>query len=375
MQRKIRILFTIPNFLTAGSGREMMNIIERLDKKHFEPFICVETAGGQLFEEARDKGYTVIVHSFTVHNCIGKFDIVKRAYTLAKYFKPYSFDLWQSFNWSSDFSEALVSRLSGAKYIYVKKSMNWNRVAWKVKSFLAKGIVARNTTMFRRFFKAPYLQRKTYYIPGGVDNTRFYKCADSIRDRYNITADAVVVCCVAQLVRSKDQATLIKAIAGVENVFLIVAGTARDATYSTELHELVRQLGIDNRVVFAGNVNNVNGLLNSANMFVLPTTDIDGHEEGCPVSLLEAMAAEVPCIASNVAGNRDLIQTNKTGLLFSPNNDEELKSCILKYIANSAFAREMALNALKLQRLEYTLDTEAEAFNAMYKKIAGIKET
>lgn len=373
MSRKIKILFTIPNFVTAGSGREMMNIIDRLDKEYFEPMICVETEGGKLFREATNKGYKVIVHKFTCYDTKGLISIIKSAHKVAKYFKSYRFDIWQSFNWSSDFSEALVAWFSGAKYVYVKKNMNWNRVAWKVKSLLSEAIVVRNTTMLNYFFRAPYLRYKTHYIPGGVDNTRFYKSSYNIRDNYKIADDAVVISCVAQLVRSKGQDTLIKAIASIDNIILILAGNARDKAYSTELQKLVSQLNIRNRVIFAGNISDVNAILNSTNIFVLPTTDKDGHEEGCPVSLLEAMAAEVPCIASNVAGNRDLIHTNDTGLLFSPDNVEELRSCILKYMDKITYAAEMAKNALKRQRSEYTLEIEAQAFNRMYRKIMKIK--
>ena len=45
---RIRILFTIPNFITAGSGRAMVNIVDRLDRSRFSPSICVRRRGGSL---------------------------------------------------------------------------------------------------------------------------------------------------------------------------------------------------------------------------------------------------------------------------------------------------------------------------------------
>lgn len=372
--KKIRILFTIPNFITAGSGREMMNIIDRLDTNYFEPYICVENEGGALFEEAKQKGYTVLVNHFSVHDATGMLTIIREAKKLAKGFKKYRFDIWQSFNWSSDFSEALIAKFASAKYVYVKKNMNWDRAAWKVKSFLAKQIVARNTTMFRAFFAPPYLKRKTNFIPGGIDETKFHPLADRpSKTLYNIPEDTILVTCVAQLVRVKDQLTLVKAVATLDDVYVILAGAARDDEYVAELYTLIQELGLSERIILSGPVSEINSLLNASNMFVLPTTNIGGHEEGCPVALLEAMAAGVPCIASNVAGNRDLIQTNETGLLFQPGNIEELTACIKKYMTDSDYAKSRVEKARAAILKENTLDIEAAAFNALYKKMMRIK--
>ena len=374
IKKKIKILFTVPNFTTAGSGREMMNIIDKLDKELFEPFICVETEGGVLFEEAQNKGYTLLVHRFTAHEANGMLAILGEAKKIASGFKKYNFDIWQSFNWSSDFSEALIAKFSGAKYVYVKKNMNWDRAAWKVKSFLSATIVARNTTMFHTFFKAPYLRRKTYFIPGGVDLNRFYISDNNEhRQLYGVPNDYFLVTCIAQLVRTKDQITLIKAVAEIENVFLILAGAARDDEYVAELEKLIKELKIESRVVLAGSVSTVNNLLNSSDAFVLPTTSIGGHEEGCPVALIEAMAAGVPCIASNVAGNRDLVQTNETGLLFKAGDVKELVACIKKYMADRGYANRVAEKARKQIEQENTLEIEAASFIEMYKKMMRIK--
>ncbi len=374
MIKKVRILFTIPNFITAGSGREMMNIIDRLDKELFEPYICVQQAGGALYDEAMAKGYEILVQDFMVHNATGMIAILKGAKKTANAFKKYRFDIWQSFNWSSDYSEALIAKFAGAKYLYVKKNMNWDRAAWKVKSFLSNQIIARNTTMFRAFFAPPYLKTKTHYIPGGVDISLFKKQTHTgLRNKYNIPQDAYLISCVAQLVRIKDQLTLVKATSNT-TAYAILAGAARDDEYVAELYALIDTLGLKERVILAGPVKDVCALLNETDVFVLPTTNIGGHEEGSPVALIEAIATKTPCIASNVAGNRDLIQTNETGLLFAPNNVEELTACIQKYMNEPSFASTMADKAYDSVLKEHTLDIEAAAFEAVYKKMMRIKK-
>lgn len=371
--KKVKLLFSIPNFITAGSGREMFNIIERLDKNIFEPVIVISKPGGTLYEEILSKGYTVIVQAFNAENVNGIIAKVKTAYKLSKIFKLYGFDIWQSFHWSSDFTEALVARFAGAKYVYVKKNMNWDRLAWRLKSFFSNTIIARNTTLIKTYFSPSYFRKKTFFVTGGVDITKFKpNTANNIRQEYNIPENLFLVVCIAQLVRVKDQATLIKAIAKTEGTYLILAGAQKDEIYLNELQHLVLKLSLTDRVQMPGDISNVNGLLNACDTFVLPTSMFGGHEEGCPVALLEAMAAGAPCIASNVAGSRDLIIPDDTGLIFTPGDEDDLAVCIKKYQADGGYAEKLVSKAVQVVHEKHSLEAEAERFARVYKKMTGI---
>ncbi len=368
--KKIKVLFTLPNLKTAGSAREMLNIIERLDKKTFEAWVGIQKGGGELFDEVIAKKLPIVVQPYLLEEGMPLLSKIRKARAYAKDFKKMDFDIWQSFNWSSDFSEAFVARWSGAKYVYVKKNMNWGRKAWKTKTMLSSAVVARNKTMLTTFFDNKKYKRKVYHIHGGVDVEKFKPGFDmSVRKEHGVPDDAFMVCNVAQIVRSKDQATLIRAIAKVDNGYLLMAGATRDKEYKEELDSLIRQLGVQNRVRFIGATSDVNGLLNASNAFVLSTSLHGGHEEGCPVAVLEAMASGTPCIVSDVAGSRDLIEHGKTGLIFQPERTEQLADCIKELIAKPGYGKALAEKALDKAYLEYSLDKEVNNFAAMYKKI------
>ena len=83
---KIKILFTVPNFITAGSGREMFNIVERLDKNVFEPWVAVEKGGGKLFDEIIAKGYPIMVQPFIVRGSSNIVDIYLKSRKLSEEF-------------------------------------------------------------------------------------------------------------------------------------------------------------------------------------------------------------------------------------------------------------------------------------------------
>ncbi len=162
--RKVKILFAIPDLDSTTEGRAMLNIIEGIDKKVFEPWIAVEKGGGELFDEVIAKGYPIIVEPFLGSGNRGFIETYIQAKKTAKVFKDHSFDIWQSFNSSSDYAEALVAKAAGAMYVYVKGDMDWGTKAWVIKSSLAKRIVARNNRQIERLFSSKRLIKKTLLI-------------------------------------------------------------------------------------------------------------------------------------------------------------------------------------------------------------------
>lgn len=368
--KKIKVLFALPNMITAGSGREMLNIVERMDKNVFEAWIGIQEIGGSLFDEVVAKKLPVVVQPFLVNENTPLLNKIRKARAYAKDFKSLDFDIWQSFNWSSDFSEAFVARWSGAKYVYVKKNMNWGRKAWKTKSMLSSEIVARNTTMMETFFATKGMKKKVHLIPGGVDTEKFTPGYDmSARADLGIPEKAIMLSCIAHIVRSKDQATLIKAVAKVDSTYLVIAGAAKDEAYKDELEALIKKLNVQDRVKMVGSYADVNKLLNASNGFVLPTSTYKGHEEGCPVSVLEAMAAGATCIVSDVAGNRDLIQHGKTGMVFKPENVDQLADCIREFTLKPSYPKELAERAMDKVYAEYSIQQEVKRFEDLYKKM------
>ncbi|MGQ9919521.1 MAG: hypothetical protein ACUVS7_19165, partial [Bryobacteraceae bacterium] len=169
----IRILYTIPNFVTAGSGGALVNLIRHMDRSRFTPAVCVSRRGGRLEEVLEEMGVPVLEARFTVP-AIPYSGLLRRVRQAAQAFRGERFDLWHSFHYGDDYTEPLIARAAGAKaWVYTKKNMNWRGRAWKVRSLLAAGIAAQNTRMLREFFRPWWWKRKTALIPRSVDAERF----------------------------------------------------------------------------------------------------------------------------------------------------------------------------------------------------------
>lgn len=113
---KIKILFTIPNFDTAGSGKALLKIAAGLDKEKFFPSILCVRDHGEFFETVKSSG--IPVHFIEYRSNFGnKLSGLKQCYKISKFIRSLGQDLIHSFNYSDDYSEALSSKLASVKWI------------------------------------------------------------------------------------------------------------------------------------------------------------------------------------------------------------------------------------------------------------------
>lgn len=148
-------------------------------------------------------------------------------------------------------------------------------------------------------------------IPGvGIDVNRFrgmnreneYSRERQIfRETYQIPQDAVMLLSVGELSRRKNHIQVVRALAGIssQNVYYLVCGqgSSRDKLLRT-----AKKLGIEKRVRLVGFLEQVQLAYESADIFVFPSL-----QEGMPAALMEAMAAGLPCVVSDIRGNRELV--------------------------------------------------------------------
>ncbi len=160
--------------------------------------------------------------------------------------------------------------------------------------------------------------------------------------------DSVLVLTIANFFPTKDLLGYLDAVATVHEAhptarFLIAGdGDEREA-----LEAKRHALGLDDVVSFPGFVNDASTLLSGADMFVLPSA-----KEGMPWSLLEAMAARVPCIATDVGANAWMI--GKNGWIVPPKHPDLLSEALVKAIQNPSEANRRAEEARKDVELRFT---------------------
>lgn len=366
----VPVLFTIPNFITAGSGRAMMNIIERLDRDRFAPAVCVLRKGGSLDAEAERVATRFLEAPFTLE-ARPLASLAYRAWKAAQPFRRYRFALWHSFHYLDDYTEPLIARMAGARaWIYTKKNMGWRR-SWYVRSLLARRVAAQNTDIMTRFLDRPALRGRGRLIPPSVDASQYSPEVPSrlqMRRKLAIGEDQVVVACVAQLVPVKGHPTLIRAAARHPGLHLWLAGSPLDQEYTRSLEALIRELNLQKRVHLLGGVADVPALLAEADVFALPTW-AKWRIEGCPIALLEAMACAKACVATDVPGSRDVIVNGANGLLAQPGDVDSLAQALGLLASSQELRRSLGAAARRRVLENYTLDREVRQYEDLYSEI------
>lgn len=172
------------------------------------------------------------------------------------------------------------------------------------------------------------LRGKTIYVPGIGINTEEIKSLPIEREKYHrelgIPIDSKIYISVGELIPRKDHETAIKAFAeaNLDNAYYVIAGIGK---LTPQLQKFINKLGMTKKIKLLGYRQDVRKLLKACDVFLFPSL-----QEGLPVSLMEAMAAGLPCIVSNIRGNNDLIDENCGGYLFTCKNINELCGLIKK---------------------------------------------
>ncbi|MCX7624698.1 MAG: glycosyltransferase family 4 protein [Candidatus Sumerlaeaceae bacterium] len=165
-----------------------------------------------------------------------------------------------------------------------------------------------------------------------------------VREELGLTEDAIVVGFVGRLVREKGILELVRAMAKLSKedarVRLLVVGDVLTSDYDAGKEAFLKEaqeLGISERICYAGMVDDTRPYLAVMDVFCLPS-----YREGMPVSLLEAMAMERPCVATNIRGCREEIIDGVSGLLVPPGDADALAAVISQLIREPALARKLA---------------------------------
>ncbi len=195
-------------------------------------------------------------------------------------------------------------------------------------------------------------------VPMGIDLTRFAGDAAvraSARRKWGIGPTDPVVGTVARMVRDKGLETLLDAAAMVTAArpdvrFLLVGGgPLREA-----LESRARRLGIAPRVIFAGVRSDVPRMLAAMDLFALPT-----RREGFGVVFAEAMAMEVPVVASDLPAVRTVVGDGEAGVLLPPGDPNRLARVIVELLDDEE--RRRAMGAAGRRRVVRLFD-ERESF-------------
>lgn len=194
--------------------------------------------------------------------------------------------------------------------------INW-AVYYTVEKFMARCTDHLITINQEDFQKAnEFKTGKIHYVPGiGVDTSKFNGTVysrEKKRTELEIDKDTVVLLSIGEMIKRKNHETALRALEKLkdENFVYLICGRGELDSY---LKDLTVSLGIQEKVKYLGYRNDIKEICIASDIFIFPS-----YQEGLPVSVMEAMSAGLPIVASEIRGNTDLIENGVGGYLLNP---------------------------------------------------------
>lgn len=203
-------------------------------------------------------------------------------------------------------------------------------------------------------------------IPNGVD-ADFFRPPDrgerlAARAAVGLAPGARLIIGVGRLGPEKSWATLVRSLVVLQRtdhewrVVILGAGRERD-----NLLDLVRSLGVEDRVTFVSPCYDVRPFLRAADVFVLPSL-----REGLSNALLEAMATGLPCVVSDVPGNSEVVTDGVSGRLFPPKNETALSKTISSLLDDFNERDRLGNEARRSVETRFRLADVARAYLSLF---------
>jgi len=330
-----RILYCIDNIQRGGTETQLLGLVNRLDRERFQPSLCTLLPSSPLLGEVR-----------APHVEIGGGQLVgpagvRRVKWLAAWMKEQKIDVVQTQFQDSTVVGVTAARMAGVpvRLISFRDMGFWRR---PVTEFLmrrtypmATGFLANATAVKQDVCRRDRLDRSRFQvIPNGIE-VGDYQYVEHLESEVSVGI-------VGNLNRRvKRQDLFLRAAARLTHRFPdVVWHVIGDGEYLEEYKALAEELGIAEKTVFAGRVEDVSSYLGKLAVGVLCS-----DSEGLSNAVLEYMLRGCAVVATAVGGNLEAVRDGETGLLVPPGNDVALASAIGRYLEQKTLRLTLAMRA------------------------------
>lgn len=362
----INILHLISSLEMGGAEKLLIDFLNNTNSKDVNFIIVV--MNDKVNEELREE-LLATKHKIYFLNRKESHKHPKYIFQLLNIIKAHNINIIHSHNYGSKSWSILCKLLDPKlKLIFTVHCMGFFKSLSKFKLFLHKKFVDMNIAISKAVLEdsKSYGISKIIQIYNGIDIQKFLNnCSDFPKN--NDLLNIIDVSRINHLVKGQD--ILIKALKECKNKGLkfkcnFVGGVCDYSKESFEyLKILVKDLDLEKEIAFLGNRLDISALLSESDLFILPS-----RYEGLGLVILEAMAAKVPVIASNIDGPAELITHGENGLLFKNENHSDLADQILYLYNNRKMAECLVNNAYEYVR-EFDISIMCKKYCELYKDL------
>jgi len=368
----IRILHVLLSLEPGGLENGVVNVINRLDHTRFESSVCCLKHAGEFARRIDDP--RVAIHEL---HWRGGNDprLALRLAGLLRRTRPHIVHTRNAEPFFYGFAGAKLARAQALVHSEHGRKFDDRPSRFAVQRWMSRhtdAIFAVSGQLKDDLVKHIGMpEASVEVLHNGVDLSRFNvaeratthaSTRDTLRLEWGVPDGRLVVGSVGRLAAVKNYGLLVRAVASSGlDVHLVLAGEGPERAALTALAE---SLGIASRVHLLGHCNDVDRVLGAFDVFVLPS-----FSEGMSNTLLEAMAAGVPPVASAVGGNGEIVRDGVDGRLFASDDEAGLAACLVALCRDDALRTRLAAAARERVHSAFDIRSMIERYEQLYERV------
>ncbi len=345
----------------------------------------------RLAELLPQYGYRTSILTFALH-AEGEFDVqeapcpvyllpltntynlqaLRAAFALRRFLRQQNIRIVQTFFESSDIWAGFVTKLlSDAKLIWSRRDMGILRsrkhqIAYRTLRSLPDAVTAVSARVAEHVRNVDGVPApKVHIIYNGLDVAPLVAETATSMD---VVDRKLLITTVGNIRRVKGHDLFVQAAAEVSkwhpDAQFLVAGDILEAEYFDTLAQQVEVLGLSETFRFVGRISDLQDYLKDASIFVLPS-----RSEGFSNALVEAMAAGVPAVATDVGGNAEAIQDGQNGLLIPPEDADALAQAIGRLLDDPHLALRLGRAGRRTVQDRFSADAMMQRITDLYRTL------
>ena len=370
----IKIIHVIPNLESGGAQRHLLDVLRFSDKTKFKHQVVVIKKAGFLLEDFQKADLDVVVLDKKFKADLG---IFFKIYQIIKKEKP---ALVMTHLFGGHLYGRLAAKLAhNCKITAVEDVVHYEEPGFKIflkRSLLGPlvdGMIAMSQEVKDWIVQKEKIDpKKIQVVHNGFERDRFI---NTVAKREEASAAAkrdkeIIIGTVALLKKQKGLSYLIKAFAEVKQKFpltklWLIGGARQNLPHNEkpELEALVKDLGLEQNVVFWGDQKNIPKFLKQMDIFVLPSI-----YEGFGIVVLEAWASRLPVIASRLKCIEEYAQDQRNLLFAKPADVVDLKQKIEKLIQDNALRQKLAEAGFERSK-DFDIQQTVKKYEEFFKQV------
>ncbi len=262
---------------------------------------------------------------------------------------------------TSDLWGGLIARMLGVPVISSRRDMGIlrskkHRIAYRVLRRQFDMVLTVSEQVRRLCIEqdgVPSDRVHTHYNGLALENYEARRSRELVRQDFGVPIGAQVITCVGHLRHVKGIDVLVETARlvceRVPSAHFVCVGEDHAPEYVKSVRQRIAELNLGERIHLAGGYEDIPSALAASDIFYLPS-----RSEGFSNALIEAMACRLPCVATDVGGNREALEDGTNGFIIPPENPDAAASALCRLLTDPERAREMGARGRSIVERKFT---------------------